>query len=166
MPTSQTRRRKRDTGPPRVDGDEKATLLAFLDYLREAIANKAAGAPEPQIRTAGVRSGTNVLGLVKHLTYVERFYLLGEEVRDWGGTMRPDPMETIDSVTAAYREAITRSNEVIATYTDLGLPAPRTVRNQEPPSMRWLLVHLIEETGRHAGHADILREQIDHTTGR
>jgi hypothetical protein len=140
--------------------------LAFLDYLRDSVAAKAVQAPEPQVRTAGVASGTNVLGLIKHLTFVERFYFLGEDVRDWGNTLQPDPADTIDTVTAAYREAIRQSNEIINTYTDLTRSAPRTPRKGNPPSMRWLLVHMIEETGRHAGHADILREQIDNSTGR
>ena len=167
MPTTRyPRSRTSDTGPPRDAGDEKAVLVAFLNYLRDSIADKAADGPEPQVRIAGVRSGTNVLGLVKHLTFVERFYFLGEDVRDWDTTMQPGPEETIESVTAAYREAIDRSNEIIEAYPDLTLPAPRTPRKGKPPSMRWLLVHLIEETGRHAGHADILREQIDGATGR
>jgi len=165
MPSTR-RRKSKDTGPPGIDGDEKATLVAFLDYLRGAIADKVVGAPEPLARTAGVASGTNVLGLVKHLTFVERFYFLGEDVRNWNATQLPDPTDTIDTVTAAYREAIGRSNAIIDTYTDLSLPAPKTPRKGKPPSMRWLLVHMIEETGRHAGHADILREQLDNTTGR
>jgi hypothetical protein len=156
----------KDTGPPASGGDERATLVAFLDYLRNSIAGKALDAPEPQVRTAGVRSGTNVLGLVKHLTFVERFYFLGEDVRDWDATMHPDPADTIDTVVAAYRETTARSNEVIQTYTDLDLPAPKPPRKRSAPTMRWLLVHLIEETARHAGHADILREQIDNSTGR
>jgi hypothetical protein len=150
--TAQGRRRAEDTGPPRTDGDELTVLLAFLDYLRGAIVDKLAGAPEPQVRTAGVASGTTVLGLVKHLTAVERFYLLGEDVRDWAATMRPTATDTVETV--------------ITAYPDLTRPAPRTSRKGRPPSMRWLLIHLIEETGRHAGHADILREQIDGATGR
>ena len=166
MPPRNLKPRTRDTGPPRDSGDEKSTLVAFLNYLREAIATKAAGGPEPQIRTAGVPSGTNVLGLVKHLTFVERFYFQGQDVRDWDATLRPDPADTVDSIVTAYRAAIARSNELIATYPDLTVPAPQTPRKGTPPSMRWLLIHLIEETARHAGHADILREQIDGSTGR
>lgn len=164
--TPKPKSRARDAGPPQTDSDEKATLTGFLNYLRDAIAAKAAGAPEPQVRTAGVQSGTNVLGLVKHLTFVERFYFLGEDVRDWDATMRPTADETIDGVIKAYQEAVNRSNEIIETYTDLTLPAPMAPRKKKAPSMRWLLVHMIEETGRHAGHADILREQIDGSTGR
>jgi hypothetical protein len=80
--------------------------------------------------------------------------------------MRPDPADTIDTVLTAYEEAIAKSNVIINTYDDLSLPAPQTARKSTPPSMRWLLTHLIEETARHAGHADILREQLDNTTGR
>ncbi|ONI75709.1 mini-circle protein [Kribbella sp. ALI-6-A] len=155
-----------DRKPPRTTNDEKATLVGFLDYLRDAIAAKVVGVPEPEIRTPGVQSGTNLLGLVKHLTAVERFYLLGEDVRDWPGTMRPSQKETVDGVLAAYREIRARANEVIDACPDLTLPAPGPPRRGPKPSMRWALVHLIEETGRHAGHADILREQYDGSTGR
>ncbi len=159
--------RRRDTGPPQTGPDEKDVLCGFLDYLRSAIADKAAEAPEPQVRTGGVPSGTSVLGLVKHLAFVERFYFLGEQVDDWGATMRPTPDETVNDVLADYRETIERANEVIDTWTDLTLPAPRPPRRRgSGPSMRWVLVHMIEETGRHTGHADILREQIDGSTGR
>jgi hypothetical protein len=75
------------------------------------------------------------------------------------------PEETVEDLVAAYRETVRRANEVIESYTDLTLPAP-TPPGKQPSSMRWLLVHMIEETGRHAGHADILREQIDGATGR
>jgi hypothetical protein len=155
-----------DTRPPRTAADERSTLLGFLDHLRAAIARKAEGVADPQVRTAGVPSGTSLLGLIKHLTFVERFYFLGEDVVDWDKTMRPTPDETAEGVLADYREAIRRANEVIETYQDLTRPAPQLPRRASAPSMRWVLVHMIEETGRHAGHADILREQIDGSTGR
>jgi hypothetical protein len=154
--------RQKDAKPPRTDADEKSTLLGFLNYLREAIAAKAEDAPEPQVRTAGVPSGTSVLGLVKHLTFVERSYFLGEDVRDWAATMRPEHDETVADVLANYRATIKQADKVITSYTDLSA----SLRPGQAPSMRWVLVHMIEETGRHAGHADILREQIDGATGR
>jgi hypothetical protein len=67
---------------------------------------------------------------------------------------------------ADYRDAVQRANEVIEACADLSLPAPRAPHRKSAPSMRWVLVHLIEETGRHAGHADIVRQQIDGSTGR
>jgi hypothetical protein len=151
-----------DAGPPQTRADEKATLLGFLNYLRDAIVAKVADVPEPQVRTAGVPSGTNLLGLVKHLTSVERYYFLGERPHDWRRSMRPSPEETVDVVLAGYRDAVEQANRVIDACPDLALPA----RPGPAPSMRWVLVHLIEETGRHAGHADILREQLDGSTGR
>jgi hypothetical protein len=151
-----------DRRPPRVSGDEKTTLLEFLDYLREAIAAKVEGVPEPQVREPGVPSGTNLLGLVKHLTHVERFYFQGAQVRSWPATFKPTAEDTVEGVLAGYREAVAESNRVVAACDDLTLPAGTA----DGPSMRWLLTHLIEETGRHAGHADIIREQLDGATGR
>nr|WP_211247584.1 DinB family protein [Cryptosporangium arvum] len=152
-----------DHKPPGITADEKATLQGFLDYLRDAIAAKAEGVPEPQVRTPGVPSGTNLLGLIKHLTAVERFYFLGEEVRSWPATFHPTADETAEAVLAGYRAAVADANAVIDACDDLTQPPPGA---RKPASMRWLLTHLIEETGRHAGHADILREQLDGTTGR
>ena len=141
-------------------------LLGFLDYLRASLAAKAEGVPEPQVRTAGVASGTNLLGLVKHLTYVERYTFLGENVTDWHATFRPEPGETADALLAAYRDTIARANEVVDACADLTAPVDRPTARGGAPSMRWALTHMIEETGRHAGHADILRELIDGATGR
>ncbi|MEV5778739.1 DinB family protein [Streptomyces antimycoticus] len=161
-----SRTRRKETGPPATGADEKATLRGFLDYLRNSVADKAAGVPEPQVRTGGVPSGTSLLGLLKHLAFVERFYFLGEDAGDWPATMRPSAQDTLDGVLADYRKTVERANRVIDACPDLALPAPRAPRRGSAPSMRWVLVHMIEETGRHAGHADILREQIDGSTGR
>lgn len=155
-----------DTGPLGAGAAEKAMLRSFLDQLRTSIADKVAGAPEPQVRTGGVPSGTSLLGLLKHLGFVERFYFLGEEPGDWRATMRPSTQDTVDSVLADYRRTVEQANQVIEACPDLAFLAPRPPRRGPAPSMRWVLVHMIEETGRHAGHADILREQIDGSTGR
>jgi hypothetical protein len=165
-PTPKRRRRTKDLGPPWTGTGEKATLFGMLDYLRGSIAGKVADVPEPEVRTSGVPSGTNLLGLIKHLTYVERFYFLGEPIENLRRTMRPDPDETVDGLLTDYRQTNEQVNQVIEACTDLALPAPRTPGRGLGPSMRWALVHMIEETGRHAGHADILREQIDGSTGR
>ncbi|MFI1485450.1 DinB family protein [Streptomyces sp. NPDC020747] len=161
-----SRSRAKDTGPPLTGADEKATLRGFLDHLRDSVADKVAGVPEPQVRTGQVPSGTSLLGLAKHLAFVERFYFLGEDVGRWSTTMRPSTEDTVDSVLADYRKTVERANQVIDACPDLALPSPRPPRRGQAPSMRWVLVHMIEETGRHAGHADILREQIDGSTGR
>jgi len=160
------RRRRKDTGPAWTAPGEKATLVGFLDYLRDSIAGKVAGTPEPQVRAAGVPSGTSLLGLIKHLGHVERFYFLGEPIADLRATLRPDREETVDGLLADYRQTIARANQVVEGWTDLAGPAPRPPGRGLPPTRRWVLVHMIEETARHAGHADILREQIDGSTGR
>ncbi|MFI7541798.1 DinB family protein [Actinoplanes sp. NPDC049599] len=170
MPSSASppgrRRRTADLGPPETGAGEQATLLGVLDYLRAAVAGKVADVPEPAVRAGGVPSGTNLLGLIKHLTAVERFYFLGEPIGNLRGTLRPAAGETVDGLLAAYRQTGVRVNQVVEACTDLALPAPRPPGRGRGPSMRWALVHLIEETARHAGHADILREQIDGSTGR
>ena len=157
---------RKDTKPPSTDEDERSTLLGFLDYLRDAIAAKLEGAPEPAVREAGVPSGTNLLGLVKHVTAVERFVFLGEDAKSWPETFRPVAGDTIDSVLSSYRQAVDEANKRILACTDLKQPAAASSDRGSSPTMRWALTHMIEETGRHAGHADILREQIDGSTGR
>ncbi|CCK24857.1 mini-circle protein [Streptomyces davaonensis JCM 4913] len=158
--------RRRDTPPPRTANSEIEVLRGFLDYLRTSIAAKVDGAPEPQVRTAGVPSGTNLLGLLNHLTFVERAMFLGDEVTNWKATFKAAPTDSVADVVARYREVVQRANTVLDTCTDLGAPLPRPQQDRAAPSVRWALTHMIEETGRHAGHADILRELIDGSTGR
>jgi hypothetical protein len=158
---------RHDAGPPKTGPGEKEVLLGFLDYLRASVLAKAHGVGEPRVRVPGVPSGTNLLGLVKHLTHVERHWLLGRPTTDWTATFHPEPDDSAEDILLAYRETTARANEVIAACPDLGAAGPRPGGRSGPaPSLRWTLVHLIEETGRHAGHADILRELIDGTTGR
>lgn len=163
---SDTTRRRSDTPPPRTGGSETETLRGFLDYLRASIAAKVDGAPEPKVRAAAVPSGTNLLGLLNHLTFVERWMFLGDDVADWPATFHAAPADSVADVVARYRETVRLANEVLDGCTDLGAPIPRPRPGRPAPSVRWALTHMIEETGRHAGHADILREQIDGATGR
>lgn len=166
MPGSPRRNRRGDTPPPRTGSSETEVLRGFLDYLRTSIAAKVEGAPEPQVRTAAVPSGTNLLGLLNHLTYVERSMFLGDNVTAWQATFQAAPADSVADVVARYRDAVERANDVLDRCTDLSAPLPRPRPESPAPSIRWALTHMIEETGRHAGHADILRELIDGTTGR
>lgn len=163
MPTAA---RRGDTPPPRTGSSEAEVLRGFLDYLRTSMTAKVDGAPEPRVRTAQVPSGTNLLGLLNHLTLVERAIFLGEQVTDWQATFHAAPEDRVADVVARYRETVERANAVLDACTDLGEPVPRPRPGRPAPSVRWALTHMIEETGRHAGHADILRELIDGTTGR
>lgn len=167
MPTRPPRSRRRDVPPPRADNSEIEVLRAFLDYLRESVATKVETAPEPAVRTAQVASGTNLLGLLKHLAHVEESIFLGQKTTNWPATFRCAETDTVDTVTGRYRAAVERANAVLDACKDPAMPIPRTgVADDAGPSVRWALTHMIEETGRHAGHADILRELIDGTTGR
>ncbi|HEY9265113.1 MAG TPA: DinB family protein [Mycobacterium sp.] len=159
-------RRRRDNPPPSIGGTEKDVLLGFLDYLRESVVAKLDGVPEAQARTPGVPSGTNLLGLVNHLAHVESFTFLGEDAADWQATFYAAPDATAASVIADYRDAVDQANAVIAACTDLTSAVARPASRGTPPTMRWALAHMIEETARHAGHLDILRETIDGATGR
>lgn len=157
-----------DHPTPWTTGGEKETLVDFLDYLRSAVVRKVEGLPEPLARQSPVGSGTSLLGLVKHLTRVEIAWF------PWGFAGRrvwvPDDAlgegDSVDGVVGDYRDAVSTSNAVIDGCSDLSTRCQRSVAAPEPMTMRWLLVHLIEETGRHAGHADILREQLDGAVGR
>ncbi|MCV7290536.1 DinB family protein [Mycolicibacterium wolinskyi] len=159
-------RRRKDMPPPATGGSEREVLLGFLDYLRECVIAKVQGAPEPLVRQPGVPSGTNLLGLLNHLVNVERFTFLGEAVADWPATFHAAADSTVQSLTAEYERVTAQANEAIESCADLESPCARPTRQGQPPSMRWALTHMIEETGRHAGHMDILRELIDGSTGR
>ncbi|MEV7014878.1 DinB family protein [Streptomyces sp. NPDC093991] len=166
MPAPAHRRRRRDTPPPRTDGGETEVLRAFLDHLRTSVAAKVEDAPEPRVRTAMVPSGTNLLGLLDHLTWVERSLFLGETVTDWPSTFHAGREDGVADVVARYRTAVERADGVLDGCADPAAPLPRSRPGRPAPSVRWALIHMIEETGRHAGHADILRELIDGATGR
>lgn len=159
-------KRRRDSPPPKTGAAEGEVLLGFLNYLRTSIAAKAEGVPEPAVRTSGVASGTNLLGLIKHLTYVERRTFLGHNVDDWPATFHAATDESAESILTGYRDAIDQANDAIAACPALTDSPHGRATGTKAPSLRWSLVHMIEETGRHAGHADILRELIDDTTGR
>ena len=119
-------------------------------------------------------SASTLLGIVKHLAYVERSWFqlrfAGETVTfpwtkdeaDKDLDFRIDPSDTIENITAFYQQEIARSRAIVgpASLDDLA-------RNMENPrSLRWIMVHMIEETARHAGHADILRELTDGAIGQ
>jgi hypothetical protein len=119
-----------------------------------------------------VESGTSLLGLVKHLAWVERWWFLsyigGGEVdfpfsdADPDADWRIETADSIASISQLYVDAVGEADAVIAAAESLDI-AGTTL--SETRSLRWVLVHMIEETARHAGHADILREEIDGTTG-
>ena len=151
-----------------VNTGEKETLVLFLDYLRECIVAKTEGLDDEALRRSTVPSGTSLLGLVKHLTMAETFWFqhvfAGTEVIVPESDLEPD--DTTESVIAGYQAACAAGNEVVAACDDLDQLGVRQGTRPVALSLRWDLVHMIEETARHAGHADIIREQIDGQVGR
>lgn len=153
-------------------GDEKDILVGVLNELRAVILWKLDGLDEAAARRPMVPSGTSLLGLIKHLAWVERWWFvdfIGGNKLDYpwseadpDADFRSEDDETVASVSQLYATAVGEANAVIAAAPDLDVTGSL---ESGPRSLRWVLTHMIDETGRHAGHADIIRELIDGATG-
>jgi uncharacterized damage-inducible protein DinB len=156
--------------PSRV-GSEKELLTEYLDWYREAILRKMEGASEETLRKKIVPSQTTLLGIVKHLAWVEVWWFQmvfdGRDVEDpekddpdfdW----RIEPHDTTAAILQLYRGACNESRAIVDATDDLG---SLSARGDPKYSLRRTLIHMIEETARHAGHADIIREVVDGQTG-
>ena len=150
-----------------LTGSEREQIESFLHDNRVEIAGLLDGLTEEQARRRLVPSLTTLLGLVKHAAFAERVWfdvaLAGRTRAEIGLPQAVDDSfiltddDTIESVLAQYRQAWTNADEIAAAYSldDLAMHNRRG-----PLSLRWIYVHMIEELARHAGHGDILREQI------
>ncbi len=156
-----------DQKPPRLETGERETLQALLQYQRDSLVKKVEGVSEHAARASPVASGTSLLWLLRHMARAESIWLLhrfaGRPPFVEDDELRPE--DTVRSAVAAYRETWRRSDAVVADAPDLDAPALDPGAGTQV-SLRWVLMHLLEETARHAGHADILRELIDGQTGR
>lgn len=159
----------------RYDAPEKEMLTATLDYHRATIKWKLEGLSFEDATRPMTPSDTKLLGIVKHLAYVERWWFqenfLGRECTyPWSasGDMEADfkifPGESIESIFALYDEECEESRRTVegASLDDV---AAKPRRTGGYPTLRWIMMHMIEEVARHNGHADILRELIDGKTG-
>lgn len=159
-------------GPPQVRGDERTVLTTSLDYLRARVVEKLAGVEYAALHASTLPSGTSMYWLGTHMSAVEinqfQRIIAGRADADLVPPRPPPPSEdTLAQVLARYERACHESRSILSDFPKLDSIA-RGVdhRTGERPSIRWVLVHMIEETARHAGHLDILREQIDGATGR
>jgi hypothetical protein len=153
-------------------GGERELLERFLDFQRDTVLWKVSGLTEEQLRVPRTPSGMSLLGLVKHLGYVERNWfqarLLGRDVYipwrqgDRDGDFRIEADETPVSVFGFYADEIAESRRILAAIDSLETQA---VDVNRPVTLRWILIHMIEETARHVGHADLMREFTDGQTG-
>jgi uncharacterized damage-inducible protein DinB len=155
---------------PRVDSGELDTALAFLSFARHCVLKKADGLSDEQLRRVLTDSGTSVLGLVQHLAEAERYWF-GHHFAgaawdaDWEYGMSVSASRTAADVLADYRAAIEDSDRAIRAAADPQARFAVPVDGNRH-TLRWVIAHMTSETARHAGHADILREQLDGTTGR
>jgi len=158
-------------------GAEKESLHVSLDRHRDVVLWKVDGLPDEQLRWPMTPSGTNLLGLVKHLGSVEYGWFcetFGRESEsipfdedDPDADMRAEPDETTAAILEYYGQARAAADRVIdeLDLDDVGTAWSASTSSGESVSMRWVLIHMLEETARHAGHMDILRELIDGATG-
>jgi uncharacterized damage-inducible protein DinB len=156
-----------------VAGTEKEVLTGFLDHYRATILAICEGLSDEDLRRPMVPSGTTLLGMIKHLAYVERGWfretIAGDQVEypfdaeDPDADLRIERHESTEEILDLYRSECSRSRQIIGTVSLDDL-----VKGEERSAdynVRWVIVHMIEETARHAGHADIIREQLDGSTG-
>ena len=162
--------------------DEREGLTAYLAQQRAVLRIAAYGLTDEQARAVPTRSALSVGGLIKHVTTVERRWVditlerppvapedLAQGRVDYAEGFRMGPHETLEGLLADYAAAALETDEAMAGL-DLGrpVPVPRDVpwfpRDVDAWSVRWVLLHLIQETARHAGHADIIREHLDGAT--
>jgi uncharacterized damage-inducible protein DinB len=161
---------------PPLTADERATLEGFLDFHRATLELKCRGLTPEQLAARSVPpSSISLLGLVRHLADVEtgwfhrvatgtartpQFYSDAEPDGDFDHAT--GTQDAVDEAFTAWREAVDESRAIGArTPLDATFEHPR----HGPTSLRWVLVHMVEEYARHNGHADLLRERIDGVTG-
>ena len=152
-------------------GDERTTLSGFLQRQRDLVAWKVRDAPDETLRSVRTPSGLGLHGIVRHLENVERSWFrevfAGETglSYDWtdedrDAEFKPGDDVRMEDLLRAYAEETRRCDAVIA-----AAPSLDTVSVTREVSLRWIVCHMIEETGRHLGHIDLLREQADGEVG-
>jgi hypothetical protein len=167
---------------PRIDpaprADEKTTLVAFLKYQRDTLELKCSGLDPDQLAARIIEPSTlSLLGIVRHLAGVEttwfRQVMAGQYVsRPFRSTSDPDAEFTgafpdqsvVDSAWKAWRGEVAFAEKFVDSAASLDIVGKDEARGEI--SLRWVLVHMIEEYARHLGHVDLLRERVDGATGQ
>jgi uncharacterized damage-inducible protein DinB len=147
--------------------DERDSLLTFLAQQRDAVSASVLGLTDEQARATPSASGLSLGGLIKHVDRTERRWVIAGiagrplpglwPIENWPDDFQMQADETLASLLDSYANNAVQTEQVIAEVIDLGQPSvvdPET-------SVRWVLMHLVKETARHAGHADIIRESLD-----
>jgi uncharacterized damage-inducible protein DinB len=167
------------TVPPVAD--ERDGLVRYIAQQRDGIRYAAYGLTEDQIRATPTKSALSIGSLLKHITACERGWIdtmlqrhkeqtVEEAAAGYMAQWQVTDEDTLDSLLEDYAACARETDEAVASIADLSEPvpvpqdAPWFPKDVEAWSARWVLLHLVEETARHAGHADILREHIDGAT--
>jgi uncharacterized damage-inducible protein DinB len=167
---------------PPIAADEQSTLLGFLEYQRATFAWKTAGLDAGGLNTRVAASSMTLGGMLKHLAFVESYWLTYQlhggdpgapwnEVDwesdpdwDWNSAAEDSP----EQLRSMWRNAVSVANDRISeALAEGGMDhlAARQFDEYDSPSLRWIVIHMIEEYARHNGHADLIRESIDGETG-
>ena len=163
--------------PAKQLSDPKALLLEYLDYYRWVIAGKIDGLAEAELRSSRLPSGWTPLGLVKHLVYMERRWLVwgfaaepvdepwGDRGADERWSVGPDDSaaDLVSRMHAGGERA--RAIAEAADLSDVAAPGGRFTGDATRPTLGWILFHVLQEYARHAGHLDIARELADGEVG-
>ena len=159
---------------PPLEADERATLTAFLDYQRATLAFKCDGLTDDQLRERAVPpSSLSLLGLIRHMAEVERNWfrpvLGGEEMAgifapglDWEASFREVATADVAEAFRLWRAECDHARALVAAAPSFDV---KGFRHSGFFSLRWVMTHMIEEYARHNGHADLIRERLDGSTG-
>jgi uncharacterized damage-inducible protein DinB len=155
----------RADGRPAGTADERELFLRWLGFLRGAVIRKLEGVSDEDARWTPDGALISLLGIVNHLTHVEWRWIdggmLGCEISKSQDEYRPGPELTVAAALAAYRERGAATDAAVRAMPSLAEPCAWG----NETDLRWVLLHLINETARHAGHADATRELLDGFTG-
>jgi len=154
-----------EIGFPGGNPDERELLLDWLGYLRRSVIRKLEGLTDESARWTPDGRLMSLLGIVNHLTHVEWRWIdggmLGREVSRTEEEFHPGPELPLAAALTSYRERATTTDATVRSLGSLTEPCG----SKEGTDLRWVLLHLINETARHAGHADATRELLDGTRG-
>jgi hypothetical protein len=153
-----------DLKPPRSSGDDREILLQLLTYQRDSFIRKVSGVSDDRARVSPVDSGTSLLWLTNHMADAETTWFVRRFAQQSLDASDEEHAATMVGAVDRYRRVRERTDAIIE-GASLDTPCPN-FDDHDPVSLRWIVAHLLEETARHAGHADILRELIDGQTGR
>jgi uncharacterized damage-inducible protein DinB len=161
---------------PPMQGDERPMLRDFLDLYRAILWRKAQGLTEEQSRVTVAPSNLSMIGLIRHMALVEQIWfsrtflgnqdeeILWNDPTNYDRDFEPRPEDTLAEALHAYDREVTRARQIEQDAASLDVLSAIGNRDRIP-SLRWIIIHMIEEYARHCGHADLIRQSIDGATG-